>query len=156
MVEYTRRLRLNKMRGSTSIGCCHEERKTTGHGDDKRTETVRSYTHMKTEVFEYEYCLDRTPAGINCGTFTVVRVDTNVKYEWGNTATKEAFFTMSNKFDARSSDRNRYITRTNTFFVPGIKGKQLIIPEGLTPDQTKYFIRGWYFLSALFFASLLY
>lgn len=76
---------------TNSIACWHTERRTTGTGKNRRTKTVTVYTYRATEQFNYEYCMDRTPAGIHCGDFSVVRVDTRVEYEWGNHETRQAF-----------------------------------------------------------------
>ena len=97
MAVYINKMRAAKMKISTTVICYHYETRTSGTGKNRKTKRVRVNSHRVSEAFNYEYCLDRTPAGIVAGDFNVVRVDSRVEYEWGNNATRQAFLAQGQR-----------------------------------------------------------
>ena len=142
-------MRTAKMHVSTIVRCYHF--KETGQGNYRKT--VRVNTHSTEENFDYELCLDRTPAGVVSGNFVIVRLDSRVEYAFSPSA-KAAFEAQGKRMVDENRHRDRHIEKTTRFSVPGTVDRQLIITEEGEKDWRFSF---WvYFLSVILCLSPVY
>jgi hypothetical protein len=78
----------------------------------------------------YRTCIDRSPARLDTGQFSVVRIDSSTSHEWGTTETRQTFERFHHRLINENRKRDKCVRSSVDMRLDGIVGKQLLFVGG--------------------------